>query len=96
MNDGVIELGWLEREFFATEKAKWDCVLFKVGNTPISSALIEFSDGCNDNTASSKNQHDIKKLYSNMLHIIKALPSQIFCIRYFGKVMASFFSIILY
>lgn len=99
-NNDIIELGWLEREFYATEKAKWDGVLFKVGNKSISPGLIEFSGGCNDKTSSNKNQRDITKLYSNMLQILKSLPSvttaQICCIRYYGKIMAYFFSIILY
>lgn len=94
-NNDIIELGWLEREFYATEKAKWDGVLFKVGNKSISPGLIEFSGGCNDKTLSSKNQRDITKLYSNMLQILKTLPSvttaQIFCMRYYGKIMAYFF-----
>lgn len=88
-NNDIIELGWLEREFCATGKAKWDGVLFKVGNKSISPALIEFSGGSTDKNLSIKNQNDISKLYSNMSQILKTLPSvetaQMFCIRYYDK-----------
>lgn len=74
-NNDIIELGWLERELCATGKAKWDGVLFKVGNKSISPVLIEFSGGCTGKSLSIKNQHDISKLYSNMSQILKTLPS---------------------
>lgn len=70
-NNDIIKLGWLERESYTTEKAKWDGVLFKVGNKSISPELIEFSGGCNDKTSSSKNQRGITKLYSNMFQLSK-------------------------
>jgi hypothetical protein len=30
-NNDVIELGWLEREFYSIDRSKFDGVLFKVG-----------------------------------------------------------------
>ncbi|ORE19758.1 hypothetical protein BCV71DRAFT_226096 [Rhizopus microsporus] len=60
-DNDVIELGWLECEFFASEKSKWDGVLFKVGDKFCSTGLIEFSGGCNDRTPNCKNQHDVTK-----------------------------------
>lgn len=94
-NNDIIELGWLEREFCATGKARWDGVLFKVGNKSISPVLIEFSRACTDENLSIKYQNDITKLYSNMSQILKTLLSvetaQMFCIRYYGKIMAYFF-----
>ncbi|KAG1292475.1 hypothetical protein G6F66_006938 [Rhizopus arrhizus] len=42
-NNDVIELDWLEREFFATDRAKWDGVLIKADNRSCSAGLIEFS-----------------------------------------------------
>lgn len=42
-NNDIIELDWLEREFFATDRAKWDGVLIKVENRSCSAGLIEFS-----------------------------------------------------
>jgi hypothetical protein len=50
-DNDVIELGWLECEFFASEKSKWDGVLFKVGDKSCSAGLIEFSEGCNGRTS---------------------------------------------
>lgn len=44
-NNDIIELDWLEREFFATDRAKWDGVLIKVENRSCSAGLIEFSGG---------------------------------------------------
>lgn len=34
-NNDVIELGWLEREFYSTDRSKFDGVLFKVGKKSI-------------------------------------------------------------
>ena len=42
-NNDVIELDWLEREFFATDRTKWDGVLIKADNRSCSAGLIEFS-----------------------------------------------------
>jgi hypothetical protein len=44
-NNDVIELDWLEREFFATDRTKWDGVLIKADNRSCSAGLIEFSGG---------------------------------------------------
>lgn len=66
-DNDLVQLDWLEREFFATDKTKWDGVLIKVDNRFCSSGLIEFSGGCHDKTPSSKNQHDIAKIYSKMV-----------------------------
>lgn len=86
----VVELGWLEREFFASKKSKWDGVLFKVGNKSCSSGSIEFSGECNDRTPNSKKLRDITKLYSKLLEIINtqrnSAKEQTFCMRYYGKI----------
>lgn len=89
-DNDVVELGWLEREFFASEKSKWDGVLFKVGDKSCSSAgLIEFSEGYNERTPNSTKQRDITMLYSNLLQIINTQPfsakEQTFCMRYYSK-----------
>lgn len=70
-NNDVIELGWLEREFYSTDRSKFDGVLFKVGDKSISPGLIEFSGGINDKTPSRKNSNDIEKLYSSMIKVMK-------------------------
>ncbi|RCH83415.1 hypothetical protein CU098_006074 [Rhizopus stolonifer] len=88
-NNDVIELDWLEREFFATDKAKWDGVLIKVENRSCSAGLIEFSGGCNDQTSGTKNQRDITKLYSKLMKVLDGQSSsaarQTFCMRYYNK-----------
>lgn len=89
-NNDVIELDWLEREFFATDKAKWDGVLIKVENRSCSAGLIEFSGGCNDQTSGTKNQRDITKLYSKLMKVLDGQSSsaarQTFCMRYYSKI----------
>ncbi|KAL4211731.1 hypothetical protein AB4K20DRAFT_1968189 [Rhizopus microsporus] len=89
-NNDIIELDWLEREFFATDRAKWDGVLIKVENRSCSAGLIEFSGGgCNDQTSSTKNQRDITKLYSKLMKVLDSQSSsaarQTFCMRYYNK-----------
>lgn len=39
VND-IIELGWLEREYYATHKTKWDGVLLKVDDHKISPGFV--------------------------------------------------------
>ena len=70
-DNDVIELGWLEREFYSTDRSKFDGALFKVGKKSISLGLIEFSGGINDKTSSRKNSKDIEKLYSSMIKVMK-------------------------
>ncbi|KAI8330396.1 hypothetical protein EDC96DRAFT_548954 [Choanephora cucurbitarum] len=86
VND-IIELGWLEREYYATQKAKWDGVLFKVDDHKISPGFVEFSGGTNSNTTLTKERHDIKKLYSKIIDVISQYPPNIrkssFCIRFY-------------
>ncbi|KAI9366636.1 hypothetical protein BD770DRAFT_311514, partial [Pilaira anomala] len=59
-NNDVIELGWLEREFYSTDRSKFDEVLFKVEKKWISPGLIEFSGGINDKTSSRKNSRTLE------------------------------------
>lgn len=93
-NNDVVELVWLEHEFFTSEKSKWDGVLFKVGDKSCSAGLIEFSGGCNDKTPNSKKQRDITKLYSELLQIINTQSSssteQTFYMRYYSKITVIF------
>ncbi|KAL0088350.1 hypothetical protein F4703DRAFT_1915457 [Phycomyces blakesleeanus] len=84
-NNDVIELGWLEREFYLTDRTKFDGILFKVGNKTICPALVEFSGGINDHTSLHKNSNDIKKLYFNMAKIMTETKTEsLFCIRFYG------------
>lgn len=69
-SNDVIELGWLEREFYSTDRTKFDGILFKVGNKSISPALVEFSGGLNDKTFSRKSSKDIEKLYRSMIKVM--------------------------
>lgn len=88
MND-IIELGWLEREFYLTDKTKFDGILFKVGDKSVPPALVEFAGGVNDNTSNLKNTSDIKKLYVNMVKIMKDTGADnMFCMRYYGNNMS--------
>lgn len=88
-NNDIIELGWLEREFYSTDRAKFDGVLFKVGDKTISPALIEFSGGLNDKTSQRKNSNDIEKLYRNLIKVMNNnKPNHMFCIRCFGNNMS--------
>lgn len=81
LND-IIELGWLEREFYLTDRTKFDGVLFKAGDKSVSSTLVEFAGSVNDNTSSLKNSNDIKKLYVNMIKIMKDTGAdKMFCMR---------------
>lgn len=84
-NNDIIELAWLEREFYLTDRRKFDGILFKVGNKSIAPVLIEFSGGINDKTSSRKNSNDIEKLYRNMAEIMKDTDTdQMFCMRCYG------------
>ncbi|KAG1152240.1 hypothetical protein G6F37_001049 [Rhizopus arrhizus] len=67
-DNDVIELGWLEREYYASSKTKWD-------DCRISPVFIEFSGGANDATAVEKERRDIIKLYSMMINVMDAYPS---------------------
>ncbi|PHZ12282.1 uncharacterized protein RHIMIDRAFT_142710 [Rhizopus microsporus ATCC 52813] len=84
VND-IVELGWLEREYFGTNKTKWDGVLFKTGDHKVSPGFVEFSGGVNDATTPEKERRDAKKLYSMMIDVMNRYPvnvkKQIFCIR---------------
>jgi hypothetical protein len=90
-NNDVIELDWLEREFFATDRTKWDGVLIKADNRSCSAGLIEFSGGGHNNqTSNTKNNRDITKLYSKLIKVLDAQSSsatlQTFCMRYYDKI----------
>ncbi|CEP17837.1 hypothetical protein [Parasitella parasitica] len=61
-NNDVIALGWLEREFYSTDRSKFDGVLLKVGKISISPGLIEFLEGISDKTSSRENSRNIGKL----------------------------------
>ncbi|KAG1444908.1 hypothetical protein G6F55_012161 [Rhizopus delemar] len=63
VND-IVELVWLEREYFGTNKTKWDGILFKEGDHKISPGFVEFSGGVNDATTPEKERRGVKKLYS--------------------------------
>ncbi|KAG1037254.1 hypothetical protein G6F43_012900 [Rhizopus delemar] len=82
MND-TVELGWLEREYYATNKAKWDGILFKVCNHKVPTGFVEFSGGANDRTSIQKERHGIQKLYKMMADMLNGHPSgikkQVFC-----------------
>lgn len=96
-HNDIIELGWLEREFYATDRTKFDGVLFKVGNKSISPALIEFSGDLNDKTSSRKNSKDIEKLYRNMIKVMNnAKTDRMMCMRCYGNNMLYLTPIILY
>ncbi|KAI8638120.1 hypothetical protein BD408DRAFT_453816 [Parasitella parasitica] len=86
VND-IIELGWLEREYYATHKTKWDGVLFKVDDHKISPGFLEFSGGANNNTTITKERRDVKKLYSKMIDVMNQYSPKIrkksFCIRFY-------------
>ncbi|EIE91724.1 hypothetical protein RO3G_16435 [Rhizopus delemar RA 99-880] len=69
--------GWLEREYYATNKAKWDVILFKVYNHKVSAGFVEFSGGANDRTSIQKERHDIQKLYKTMADMLNRYPSDI-------------------
>jgi hypothetical protein len=96
-HNDIIELGWLEREFYATDQTKFDGVLFKVGNKSISPALIEFSGGPNDKTPSRKNSKDIEKLYRNMIKVMNDTKTdRMMCMRCYGNNMLYLTPVILY
>jgi hypothetical protein len=88
VND-IVELGLLEREYFGTNKTKWDGVLFKTDDHKVSPGFVEFSGGVNDATTPEKGQRDVKKLYSMMIDVMNGYPAnfkkQIFCIRFCGS-----------
>lgn len=81
-NNDAVELGWFEREFYATDRAKFDRILFKVGSKSVVPAFVEFSGGINDKTSSRKNSKDIEKLYRNMIKVVNDTDTdRIFCMR---------------
>ncbi|KAG1294838.1 hypothetical protein G6F66_004867 [Rhizopus arrhizus] len=81
-HNDIIELGWLERELYSTDRTKFDGILYKVGNKSISPVLIEFSGGINDKTSSHKNSKDIEKLYRNMIKIMNDIKTdRMMCMR---------------
>lgn len=88
-NNDIVELAWLERECAATEKSKWDGVLFKIREKDVSVALVEFSGGSNDKTSTIKESSDIEKLYTKMLKVINdtdPIPKALYCVRFYGIV----------
>lgn len=92
-DNDVIELGWLEREYYASSKTKWDGSLFKVDDRRISPGFIEFSGGANDATAVEKERRDIIKLYSMMFDVMDVYPSHakfFFDMRFYSKVFFFF------
>lgn len=88
-NNDIVELGWLEREYYSTGKTKWDGVLFHTNDHTISPGFVEFSGGMKDNTTLTKERRDVTKLYTKMIELIKAYPStvekHVFCIRFYGN-----------
>lgn len=81
-NNDAVELGWFEREFYATDRAKFDRIFFKVGSKSVVPAFVEFSGGINDKTSSRKNSKDIEKLYRNMIKVVNDTDTdRIFCMR---------------
>ncbi|KAI8368688.1 hypothetical protein BD560DRAFT_454735 [Blakeslea trispora] len=93
VND-IIELGWLEREYYATHKTKWDGVLFKVDDHKISPGFVEFSGGVNSSTTVTKERRDLEKLYSKIIDVMNGYSPKIrknsFCIRFYGKAFLLF------
>ncbi|CAO3678995.1 unnamed protein product [Rhizopus microsporus] len=84
-NNDVIKLGWLEREFFSTDRTKFDGIIFKVGDKSIAPGLVESSGGINDKTSSQKKSKDIEKLYTNMVKVMEDIKTdKMFCMRCFG------------
>ncbi|KAG1302543.1 hypothetical protein G6F64_010838 [Rhizopus arrhizus] len=76
-NNDIVELGWLERDYYSTEKTKWDGVLFHTNNHTISPGFVEFSGGVKDNTTLTKERRDVSKLYTKMIGLIKSYPSTV-------------------
>ncbi|KAG1050356.1 hypothetical protein G6F43_007364 [Rhizopus delemar] len=74
VNNIILKLGWVERSFCGSDRTKWDGIIFNVGNRKLAPMLFEFSGGCNDKTSKTKESHDISKLYSKMVDMIKDLP----------------------
>lgn len=96
-NNDIIELGWLERECYSTDRTKFNGIFFKVGNKSIAPALVEFSGGINDKTPSRKNSKDIEKLYRSMIKVMKNTKTdRMFCMRCYGNTMPYLIIIILY
>ncbi|KAI9336898.1 hypothetical protein BD770DRAFT_331990, partial [Pilaira anomala] len=90
VND-IVELGWLEREYYRTSKTKWDGVLFKTDDHKVSPGFVEFSGGVNDSTSLEKEKSDILKLYNMMMNVMSGYPphikKQMFCIRFYANTM---------
>lgn len=85
-HNDVVEVGWLEREFFSTNRTKFDGIIFKVGNKSVTAGLLEFSGGVNDKTSPLKYTKDVKKLYSNMIKVmVDTKADKMFCLRCYGK-----------
>lgn len=68
-NNDIVELGWLEWEYYSTGKTKWDGVLFHTNDLTISPGFVEFSGGVKDNTALTKERRDVSKLYTKMISL---------------------------
>ncbi|KAG0959794.1 hypothetical protein G6F31_011298 [Rhizopus arrhizus] len=76
-NNDIVELGWLERDYYSTEKTKWDGVLFHTNSHTISPGFVEISGGVKDNTTLTKERRDVSKLYTKMIGLIKSYPSTV-------------------
>ncbi|KAL0141774.1 hypothetical protein V8B55DRAFT_1595710 [Mucor lusitanicus] len=90
-NNDIVELGWLEREYYSTGKTKWDGVLFNTNDHTISPGFVEFSGGVKDNTTMTKECRDVFKLYTKMIELIRSYPDtakkHVFCIRFYENTM---------
>ncbi|KAI8380076.1 hypothetical protein BD560DRAFT_324516 [Blakeslea trispora] len=65
------------------------CIQLSLGDNPVSSILVEFAGGSNDNTSDRKNSNDTKKLYENMITVMKdAGTNKVFYIRCYGKTIS--------
>ncbi|CAO3644771.1 unnamed protein product [Cunninghamella blakesleeana] len=88
-NNDIIQIGWIENEYCITGKRKWDGVAFLVSDKTISTLLIEFSGGINNNNMASKEKNDITKIYKNLLTMLKTIPNNVdqhvFCARYYDN-----------
>ncbi|KAI8879475.1 hypothetical protein K501DRAFT_296998 [Backusella circina FSU 941] len=74
-----------DREFFSTDRTKFDGIILKVGDKSIAPGLVEFSGGINDKTSSQKNAKDIEKLYTNMVKVMEDIKTdKMLCMKCFG------------
>ena len=60
VNNDVIELGWLEPEFYSTDRSQFGGVLFKVRKKSISPGLIDFQEGSMTKSHIKKIQKTLK------------------------------------